>query len=206
MRFSTHTRRKLLPTTAARHAVVRVARIGGVVPEAQLERSEHGSLVPRGEGWFVVNAREARWFASDFGPFTRFEGDGDARFRQLGINIGILEPGQPACMYHREDAQEGFLVLYGECVVLVEEEERPMKQWDYFHCPPYTNHVLVGAGNGPCAVLAVGKRPDTEIVYPASELAQRHNAGVEQETPDPEEAYATYSRPVETKYREGWLP
>ncbi len=176
-----------------------------MVPEARLEQTDAG-LVPRGEGWFVVNAREARWWDSDFGPYTRFEGDEDARFGQVGINIGILQPGQPACMYHREDTQEDFLVLYGECIVLVEEQERPMKQWDLFHSPPGTNHVIVGAGTGPCAVLAVGKRPDSEIVYPASELAQRHGAGVDKETPDPQEAYAKYSPPVAAKYRDGWLP
>ena len=178
-----------------------------MVPEAPLERTAAG-LVPTGPGWFVLNAREARWFDSDFGPFTRFEGDrdGPAHFDQLGINIGILQPGQPACMYHREDTQEDFLVLYGECVVLVEEEERPMKQWDLFHSPPHTNHVIVGAGSGPCAVLAVGKRPDVEIMYPESELAQRHKAGVEKETPDPQQAYASYGRPVEKPYQDGWLP
>jgi uncharacterized cupin superfamily protein len=176
-----------------------------MVPEARLEQTDAG-LVPRGEGWFVVNASEARWFDSDFGPYTRFEGDEDAHFEQVGINIGILQPGQPACMYHREDTQEGFLVLYGECIVLVEEQERAMKAWDYFHSPPHTNHVIVGAGDGPCAVLAVGKRPDDEIVYPESELAQRHGAGVDTETPDPREAYAKYGRPVEAKYQDGWLP
>src|SRR5690242_7566813 len=179
-----------------------------MVPEAPLERTEEGGLVPKGPGWFVLNAREARWFDSDFGPFTRFEGDrdGPAHFDQVGINIGILQPGQPACMYHREDTQEDFLVLYGECVVLVEEEERPMKQWDLFHSPPHTNHVLVGAGSGPCAVLAIGKRPDTELMYPVSELARRHNAGVEKETPNAEEAYANYTRAAEKPYQDGWLP
>ena len=176
-----------------------------MVPEAPLERSE-GGLVPKGEGWFVVNARDARWWGSEFGPFTRFEGDDAARFEHVGINIGILEPGQPACMYHREDTQEDFLVLYGECLVLVEEQERRLKQWDLFHSPPGTDYVIVGAGDGPCAVLAVGNRPDNEIVYPASELAQRYGAGVEKETPDPQEAYAKYDRPTETKYRDGWLP
>lgn len=177
-----------------------------MVPEAPLERTSTGGLVPAGEGWFVVNAREARWFDSDFGPYVRFEGDGDARFAELGINIGILQPGQPACMYHREDTQEDFLVLYGECIVLVEEQERRMKAWDLFHSPPNTNHVIVGAGDGPCAVLAVGKRPDNELFYPESELAQSHGAGVAKGTPDADEAYADNSAPVEKPYSDGWLP
>ena len=31
-----------------------------MVPEAKLERTEHG-LVPQGDGWFVINARDAVW-------------------------------------------------------------------------------------------------------------------------------------------------
>ena len=176
-----------------------------MVREAPLERTEAG-LVPKGEGWFVVNAREARWFDSDFGPYTRFEGDENARFKQFGINIGILAPGQPSSMYHRENAQEDFLVLYGECLLLIEEEERRLKAWDFVHCPPWTNHVFVGAGDGPCAVLAAGARPSDDLVYPTSELAQRHAAGVEEDTPDPSVAYAKYGRPTERKYGDGWLP
>jgi uncharacterized cupin superfamily protein len=110
-------------------------------------------------------------------------------------------------MYHRENQQEDFLVLYGECLLLVEEQERRLGPWDFVHCPPETNHVFVGAGDGPCAILAVGARlANEEIVYPESELARRHNAGVETETPNPREAYAKYERPVEVPYRDGWLP
>jgi uncharacterized cupin superfamily protein len=175
-----------------------------MVPEAPLERTDSG-VVPQGEGWFVVNGRKARWYDSDFGPFTRFEGEA-ARFQQIGINIGVLEPGQPSCKYHGEDNQEDFLVLSGECLLLVEGEERRLKAWDFVHCPPWTDHVFVGAGDGPCAILAVGARQSREIVYPESELAQRHGAGVERETADPQEAYAAYGRPTETSYRDGWLP
>src|ERR1051325_7238863 len=103
-------------------------------------------LVPEGDGWFVVNAREAVWNESDFGAYTRFEGD--ARFPQIGINIGVLQPGQPACMYHREGNQEDFLVLTGECLLLIEGEERPLRAWDFVHCPAYTEHIIIGAGAG----------------------------------------------------------
>jgi uncharacterized cupin superfamily protein len=174
-----------------------------MVPEAPLERTDAG-LVPQGEGWFVVNAREARWQDSDFGPFTRFEGD--ARLPLIGINIGVLEPGQPSCMYHRENEQENFLVLSGECLLLIEGAERRLRAWDFVHCPPWTEHVFVGAGDGPCAILAIGTRLSDEIVYPASELAERHRAGVAEETSDPKVAYAGYDRLVDTRYREGWLP
>ncbi len=134
-----------------------------MVPEAPLERDDSG-LAPRGEGWFVLNARESRWLDGEFGAYTRFEGD--ARFPQMGINIAVLEPGQPACLYHGEGDQEGFLVLSGECLLLIEGQERPLKAWDFVHCPPHTEHVLVGAGNGPCAVLGVGTRTSREVVYP----------------------------------------
>jgi uncharacterized cupin superfamily protein len=176
-----------------------------VVPEAPLERSD-GGLVPQGEGWFVVNAKEARWWASEFGPYTRFEGDEDAKFKEIGINIGVLQPGQPACMYHGEEAQENFLVLSGECLLLVEGEERQLRQWDFVHCPPWTEHVFVGAGDGPCTILAIGTRIAEGLIYPESELAQRHGAGVDKETTSGQEAYAKWGPPVETAYREGWLP
>jgi uncharacterized cupin superfamily protein len=174
------------------------------VPEAELRRTEHGA-VAAGEGWYVLNAREATWGESDaMGVYTRL-GEGEARFPQLGINIGVLWPGQPACMYHREPNQEGFLILSGECVLLVEGQERHMKAWDFFHCPPDTDHVMVATGDEPCVAVAVGSRASRDVVYPESELAQRHGAGVQTETSDPKEAYAGYDV-AETAYKEGWLP
>ena len=175
-----------------------------MVPEAKLERTE-GGLVPAGEGWFVLNARDARWLEGEFGAFTRFEGEA-AHFPQLGINIGVVNPGQPACMYHGEDEQEDFLVLAGECLLLIEGEERPLKAWDFVHCPAWTEHVIVGAGDGPCAILAVGSRSDGDVIYPASDVAQRHGAGVEVETAHPREAYARVRPDADVGYREGWLP
>jgi uncharacterized cupin superfamily protein len=174
-----------------------------VVPEARIESTAAGG-VPAGEGWFVLNARDARWLEGDFGAYTRFEGE--ARFPQVGINIGVLAPGQPACFYHGEDEQEDFLVLAGECLLVIEGEERRLAPWDFVHCPAWTEHVFVGAGDGPCAVLAIGTRLKDEVVYPESELAQRHGAGVPHETRDPAEAYASIGEDRETVYREGWLP
>ena len=169
-----------------------------------MERTETGA-VSAGEGWFTVNARDARWFEGHFGVFTRL-GEGKPEFSQLGINIGVLQPGQPSCMYHREEEQEDFLVLSGEALLLIEGEERHLKAWDFVHCPPGTDHVFVGAGDGPCAILGVGSRTGGGVVYPESELAQRHKAGVEQETTKPPEAYAPYPKDAETAHREGWLP
>jgi uncharacterized cupin superfamily protein len=173
-----------------------------MVPEAKLE-STGGGLVPAGEGWFVLNAREAKWLDGEFGAFTRFEGD--ARFPKVGINIGVLAPGQPACMYHGEDEQEDFLVLTGECLLLIEGEERRLRQWDFVHCPAWTEHVFVGAGDGPCAILAIGSRLKDDVIYPRSELALRHKAGVERDTRDPSEAYAEIRPDTASGYREGWL-
>ena len=178
-----------------------------MVPEAPLEQTEHG-LVPGGEGWYVLNAREAPWrSAQGRGAVSDFEGEHE--FPQVGINIFVLEPGDPMSMYHWEADQEDFLVLAGEALLIVEGEERPLRQWDFVHCPPETNHVVVGAGEGPCVVLAVGARdrstgPDWGG-YPVDETALRHGAGVEQETTEPQEAYAPVPRREPTKYREGWL-
>jgi uncharacterized cupin superfamily protein len=171
--------------------------------EAPLKQTA-GGLVPEGPGWFVLNARQARWLVGEFGAYTRFEGED--RFPSLGFNIGVLEPGQPACYYHGEDEQEDFLVLSGECLLLIEGEERPLATWDFVHCPAWTKHVFVGAGDRPCAVLAVGTRLADAVVYPESELAQRHGASVTQETRDPAQAYAGLADDVETPYRDGWLP
>ena len=173
--------------------------------EARLVPTENG-LVPEGEGWFVVNTREARWLENEaFGRYCVFQGD--VRFPQLGFNIGVAQPGQPACMYHAESNQEGFLVLSGECLLLVEGEERLLRAWDYFHCPAWTEHVLVGAGDGPCVVVAVGARtPDQSVVYPRSEVATARGASVRETTDSSKEAYAESPQDVETPYREGDLP
>jgi uncharacterized cupin superfamily protein len=175
-----------------------------MVPAAPLRATEHG-LVPDGDGWFVVNAREARWLENELGAYCGFEGQ--PRFAQLGINLNVLPPGSPMAMYHRESEQEDFLVLAGECVLVIEGEERPLRAWDFVHCPPDTDHVIVGAGEGPCVVLAVGARTGAGgLVYPVAEAAQRRGAGVDTETSDPAEAYARFSRPRETRYRDAWLP
>jgi len=174
-----------------------------MVPEAPITRTEHG-LAPNGEGWFVLNAQEAKWVDGHFGAYTRFEGE--PRFPQLGFNIAVLAPGQPACYYHGENEQEDFLVLSGKCLLLIEGQERPLRQWDFVHCPAWTEHVFVGAGEGPCAILAVGTRLTDEVVYPRSEVALRHKAGVEKETREPREAYAEIPADDEVPYRPGWLP
>lgn len=160
-------------------------------------------LIPDGQGWFVVNARDIRWRDSGpLGVYCSFEGK--RRFPQLGININVLQPGQRLGMYHRENAQEGFLVLAGTCLLVVEGEERELRTWDFFHCPPQTEHVVVGSGDRPAVVLAVGARGRGRkgIAYPVGEAALKHAACVERETTEP---YAGLPS-VRCAYRNGWLP
>jgi uncharacterized cupin superfamily protein len=175
-----------------------------VVPEAPVRETKYG-LVTDGDGWFVINARDSRW--RDTGPlgfYCNFEGK--KRFPEFGINLNILEPGQPLGMYHRENAQEAFLVLAGSCLLIVEGEERELKAWDFFYCPPQTEHVILGAGSEPAVVLAVGARGRKRIVYPVSKVAQKHGAGVKKETTKPAEAYAGLPSWSRVAYGEGWLP
>ena len=177
-----------------------------MVPEAPLEDSGAG-LVPGGEGWFVVNARDARWRDSaPLGKVCFFERESE--FTQFGINVGVLEPGQPMAMYHYENEQEDFLVVAGEALLIVEGQERPLRAWDFVHCPADTRHVIVGAGQGPCVIVAVGSRVAEEDLgaYTVDEAALRHGAGVEIETRSSAEAYARFPEGHFTRYREGWLP
>jgi uncharacterized cupin superfamily protein len=175
------------------------------VSEAPLRATKYG-LVADMDGWFVLNARESRW--RDYGPLGKgcnFEGK--RPFKQLGFNLNVLEPGEPLGLYHRENHQEAFLVLQGECLLIVEGEERPLKAWDFFHCPGGTAHVIVGAGNGPAVVLAVGARGGRKgLAYLVEAKALAHRAGAEQETTKYAEAYAKFSPPKRVPYGEGWLP
>jgi len=150
--------------------------------------------------WFVVNVRNARWRKHEtFGASCRFE-DPEAQFPQLGVNLRVLRPGQPNCLYHAESLQEDFLVLTGECLLLVDGEERRLEAWDFVHCPPGTEHVFVGAGDGPCVILMAGARdPDEQLLYPVSELARRYGASAERETSSPEEAYASFPPPKDER-------
>ena len=176
--------------------------------ETKLLQTEHG-LVPEGDGWFVVNAREARWRHEE-GRSAICSFEGETEFEQLGIHLNVLAPGEPMAMYHWEADQEDFLVLAGEALLIVEGEERPLRSWDLVHCPPATKHIIVGAGTAPCLVLAIGARDHQDGAgwggYTVDETALRHGAGVEVETTDQEVAYAGWPRRQPTRYREGWIP
>jgi len=179
-----------------------------MVPEAPLEATDTGT-VPAGEGWFILNVKDARWRYAE-GPGARLALEAKVEFPQVGINLYALAPGESMGMYHWEANQEDFLILSGEALLLVEGEERPLRQWDFVHCPPETKHIILGAGDGPCVVLAVGAREHGDDLtwggYSVHEVALKHNVGVEQETPDADEAYAHVPRREPSRYRDGWLP
>jgi uncharacterized cupin superfamily protein len=181
-----------------------------MVNEAPLEDSGNG-LVPQGDGWFVLNARDAPWYHAEGRPALCFFESGEPEWEQLGINICVLWPGQPMARYHWESDQEDFLVISGEALAIVENEERPLKAWDLLHCPPHVSHVIVGAGDGPCVVVSMGAREHQSTPqwggYPVNELAAKHGASTAEETTDPNVAYADAGpqrKPV--RFQDGWLP
>jgi uncharacterized cupin superfamily protein len=162
--------------------------------EARLERTEYGTVAAT-EGWFAVNVRDAAWVTNDdFGAACIFEGEA-APFKQVGYTLAVLEPGKPSGMYHREADQEDFLVLSGECLLLVEGEERRLRAWDFVHCPAGTEHIFVGAGDGPCVIFMAGAREHRgSAEYPRNDVALRRGAGVEADTSESKEAYARFAK------------
>ncbi len=177
------------------------------VPEDPLQRTAEGAQ-PTGEGWYILNLAEMQWRgAPGGGAFVGFE-SGPEPDERLGIGVHILWPGDRPGYYHAEDDLEGFLVLSGECVAVIEGQSRALGPWDYLHCPPGTAHITVGAGEGPCAILMYGTRSDhgdrTGIVYLPDETAARHGAAVARESDSPREVYA--DRPPITPVTGAWPP
>jgi quercetin dioxygenase-like cupin family protein len=158
--------------------------------EAKIEETETGR-VPADDGWFILNAAEIGWATVPGGGiWCAFEAP-SAPSQTLGIGIHILNPGETPGFYHAESDQEGFLVLSGECVAIVEGEERRMGPWDYLHSPAGTAHITIGAGDGPCAILMVGARsPDHTTQYLVEPAAAKYGVSVETATGSPREAYA----------------
>ena len=175
-----------------------------MVEEACLENVGSG-LAPVSPGWFVVNVGEAAWVRNDaFGGRCVFESSPRVlaerpnaepqMFADTGFTLAVLEPGKPTGMFHAESAQEDFLVLSGTCLLIVEEEERPLRPWDFVHCPPGTRHTFVGTGDGPCVIFMIGaRREGRTLLYPVAAHARARGAAVETETSDPREAYEPFS-------------
>jgi uncharacterized cupin superfamily protein len=158
--------------------------------------------------WFVRNVRDAQWWDRGArGSVADLVGDDDA---QVGVNLFVLGPGEPMSMYHWEADQEGFLVLSGEALLIVDDEERPLRQWDYFHKPPRVSHTIVGAGSGPSAILAIGAREHQDSSdwggYPLSDVAMKHDAASPEATNDAKVAYGRFPGRRPGKFPEGSLP
>ena len=164
--------------------------------EARIEHTAEGAAAAS-PGWFVVNLADARWRrGAEVGEWTDVEPP--EGFEEYGIGVHVLQPGQPNGKYHAENVQEDFLVLSGECLLLVEEEERLLKAWDFIHCAPGTRHIFIGAGEGPCAILMVGARGEGKTLhYPPSDVAAKHGASATEETNNPREAYRDWPRDFE---------
>ena len=180
-----------------------------MIPESPPEQTEHG-LVPVGPGWFVLNARDARWnhrAGRHAVPFTgQTEWEADTFFPMLGVSLTVLEPGEPNSQYHWETETEAFLVISGEALLVVEGQERPLRQWDFVYCPPKTGHVLVGAGDGPSVILAMSSRENQQFgpygEYPQNEVAAKYGASAK----DSEDPDADWPESEPSPYRDGWLP
>jgi uncharacterized cupin superfamily protein len=164
--------------------------------EARMVETEYGRVADTA-GWFTVNVRDAAWVTNErMGDACVFETEA-VPFGQIGYTLAVLRPGQPNGMYHREQDQEDFLVLSGECLAIIEGEERRLKAWDFVHCPPGTAHIFVGAGDGPCVIFMAGARSHRGAEYLRDETALKHGAGPETDTRVSKEAYAPFP---------AWLP
>jgi len=185
-----------------------------MVPEAKLEQTPSG-LVPSSTGWFVLNVRDGRWWDKPgMGYSLPLTGDDDYEaetfFPMLGIAIRVMYPGEPSTTYHWETEQEDFLVLAGEALLIVEGQERSLKQWDFVHCPPETRHAFVGAGDSPCVLLCASSRQFQKDgpwgFYCVDETAARYNAASPEETQDGRIAYARFPPAEERRYPGELLP
>jgi uncharacterized cupin superfamily protein len=189
-----------------------------MIEEARLESVESG-LTPVTAGWFVVNARDAAWMNNDATQACCiFESDdfvvrGRPDLSEYvkpgaGFVLRVLRPGLAADVYHAESVQEDFLVLMGECILIIEDQERHLRPWDFVHCPPGAAHTFVGAGDGPCVLVCAGNRDLNDEtfwrVYKRSDVALRYGASVEQDTSSDAEANAPFRDRWRVERPEGW--
>lgn len=159
--------------------------------EARLEDG-----VPVSAGWFALNARDAPWLHNEMRAVCRFGGEGEAHFDDLGVSMYWLQPGKPMSMYHHEAGQEDFLIVRGEGILIIEGEERPLRTWDFVHCPPRTPHTILATGDEPALIVAVGARKEKGSArYPIEPAAVRHGAGVPDPSVSSQEAYARFGPP-----------
>jgi uncharacterized cupin superfamily protein len=161
------------------------------VNEARIERTPEGQVAVDG-GWFILNLGEMAWeTVPGFGVWCGFDGpESQTSTRRVGVHIHVLKPGEANGYYHAEAEQEGFVVLSGECVAVVEGQERRMRRWDYLHSPAGTRHITIGAGEEPCAILMFGSPdPSRKVEWIADENAAKYGASVAYTTDRDTEAY-----------------
>jgi mannose-6-phosphate isomerase-like protein (cupin superfamily) len=184
-----------------------------VVEEAEIEETEVG-LLPKTQGWFIMSALETRWFdkpgqghSVSLTGYNEYEAE--TFFPMLGMSIRVAGPGDATTTYHWETEQEGFLVLSGEGIAIIEGEERPLKQWDFVHCPPGTRHAFAG-GEPPLVLLCASSRQFQKDgpwgYYCFDETAAKYNAASPEDTQDGEIAYARFAEVRKTRYPGGLLP
>lgn len=182
--------------------------------EAQLGESEAG-LVPKEPGWFVMDVRKARWFDKPGQgwsvPLTGCdEYEAESFFPMLGMSIRVVSAGEPTGTYHWETEAEDFLVLSGEGVLIIEGEERPLKQWDFVHCPPETKHGFAGTRDRPMVLLCASSRQFQKDgpwgYYCKDETAAKYNASSPEDTQDGRLADARFAPQKPAPYPGGLLP
>jgi len=167
-----------------------------MIAESRLEPVASG-LTPVTPGWFVVNVADTAWVTNDeWCGVCIFESDEfvlqgrpdlTEYEKDAGFTIRVFPPGQPAGLYHAESVEENFLVVMGRCILIVEDQERQLRTWDFVHCPPLTGHTFVNNGDEPCVLVATGnRRDDLERTYGRSEVALRYGAGSPADTTTPE--------------------
>ena len=185
-----------------------------MVPEAQLEDTGAG-LVPKTVGWFVLDVRKARWSDKPEQGWSvsltgRDEYEAETFFPMLGMALRVARAGEVTTTYHWETEQEDFLVLSGECIAIIEGEERQLRRWDFIHCPPGTKHAFVGVGDEPCVLLCASSRQFQKDgpwgYYCYDETTERYNAASPEDTQDGEIAYARFPDPRVAHYPGGLLP
>jgi uncharacterized cupin superfamily protein len=185
-----------------------------MVPEAALEQTDTGTI-PTTPGWFVLNARDGRWVEKPGqGHSLALTGiekhEAETLFPMLGMSIRVMNPGEPSTTYHWETEQEDFLVLAGEAILIIDGQERSLRQWDFVHCPPESRHAFVGAGTGPCVLLCASSRQFQNNgpwgYYCSDPIAERYNASSPEDTQNPERAYARFAPGRFTRYPRNLLP
>jgi uncharacterized cupin superfamily protein len=121
------------------------------------------------DGPSVINLADPEAFSHSRGVTRLSLERGGVVWPDTAVSVQVMQPGKPNCRYHSEPAQ----VLHGECIAILNGEERRLRQWDFVDCPAGTEHVVVGAGDQACALLMVGSRREDAPHCPL--ISPRHS-------------------------------